>query len=592
MKRSHYFISLGLLLSSYNAKSQYIIKEADKQYESYKYAKAIELYEEAYKKKATLHAAERLADCYRLNNNYVQAEAWYAKAVAMPGSKTENILYYAQALQNNSRYAEARTQYISYANADKQVTEARMNAWISSCDSAISWMKEPVAAKVSNYKPLNSAQSDWSPVAYMGGLVFTSDRYNSSFAHKKPVKYFLKFDTQNNPDPYLNGWTGNDYMHLFYKAANADTVQAFPLNTGTGYHVGSATFTEDGNEMYFTLTRIPEKVKNVKGEPFTVNVEIYSSKKDASGQWSALRAFPYNKVSEYSVADPFISPDGNTLYFASNMPGGQGATDIYMCTRTVGGEWGAPVNLKEINTAGNDRSPAIDKNNTFFFASDGRIGMGGLDIYSVSQNGAVRNLGYPINSPQDDFAFSVSADGVAWFSSNRDGGAGRDDIYAVAVVAAPPLPPKKDTIREVPVAMPDNTPPPSTAIGKPRMAQVGDPIYDKPTMIYFDFNKFDIRSDSRLALDKIIEAFNNLTDATLVIESHTDSRGNDAFNLKLSQQRAAAVVKYLTDRGVKKANIEAQGYGETRLLNKCADGVECTEFEHEENRRTNIRIVR
>ncbi|HJT72541.1 MAG TPA: OmpA family protein, partial [Chitinophaga sp.] len=269
----------------------------------------------------------------------------------------------------------------------------------------------------------------------------------------------------------------------------------------------------------------------------------------------------------------------------------------YVCTRTAGGEWSAPVNLKEINTAGNDRSPAIDKNNTLFFASDGRIGMGGLDIYSVSPGGAVRNLGYPVNSPQDDFAFSVTSDGVAWFSSNRDGGAGSDDIYAVAAIVKPEPPvavaePKKDTINAVPVAKPDNSPPPSMAIGKPRMAQVGDPIYDKPTMIYFDFNKFDIRSDSRLALDKIIGAFNNLTDATLVIESHTDSRGNDAFNLKLSQQRAAAVVKYLTDRGVKKANIEAQGYGETKLLNRCADGVECTEFEHEENRRTNIRIVR
>lgn len=574
--------------------AQYVIKEADKQYETYKFASAIELYQEAYKKKATLHAAERLADCYRLNNNYAQAEAWYATAVAMPGCKPENILHYARMLQNNAKYAEAKIQYINYAIADSSVTAARKNTWLASCDSALTWIKEPAPVKVNNLKALNSPLSDWAPVPYMGGMVFTSDRNTNHPAPKKPVQLFLKFDTRNNPDPHFNGWTGNDYLHLFFKPEHADAVQEFPLNTGTDFHVGSASFTEDGNEIYFTLTRVPGKVK---GALITVNIEIYSSKKDGSGNWSAPVAFPYNKVNDYSLGDPFISPDGNTLYFASNMPGGQGGTDIYVCTKNPAGEWGNPVNLQAINTVGNDRCPALGRDNTLFFSSDGRIGMGGLDIYSV-QLGAgsapVTNMRCPVNSPQDDFAFSPAhTDGIAFFSSNRDGGNGSDDIYSIIIPAKPALPVAvADTINKVPVTAPDSIATSAAVIAQTMPVKPGRmPVDTTPNTIYFDFGKFDIRADSRVLLNRMIADMKDNPGATMRLESHTDSRGNDALNLKLSQQRAAAVVKYLVERGIEKSKIEAKGYGETVLLNKCGNGVYCTEEEHQLNRRTQIKIV-
>lgn len=622
MRKMNYALSLCLLFSSFQTMAQYVIREADKQYEVFKYAEAIGLYEQAYNKKASLHAAERLGDCYRLNNNYTQAEHWYAIATGMPGSKAENLLFYARALQNNSKYAEARVQYQQYAASDKNVTEEQKNVWIASCDSAISWMKTPAPLQISNYKALNSEKSDWNAVPYQGGMVFTSDRFTDKAHQPKKHHVFLHFDTRNTPDPLLNGWTGNDYLHLFFRPGNGDSVQLFPLKTGTGYHIGAASFTKDGKEMYFTLTRIPGRSNAVKGKSVTVNIEIYSSRKDASGNWSAPLPFTHNNVTAWSVGDPFITEDGRMLYFSSNMPGGAGGTDLYVCYRTAIGEWGPPLNLKAVNTPGNERSPALTQNNILYFASDGRIGMGGLDIYRVPLDntgktaGIIRNMGYPFNSPQDDFAFGLTESGIAYLSSNREGGAGSDDIYAIAALPEEytqgPVTGKDstavvpDTINKVPVV---NTESPVAAGIDPKgnpLAVVPAPEKEKDSTvapatgkenadlpdIYFDFNKADIRPDAQVLLNNVVKMLADAPGSIVEVGSHTDSRGNDLFNLQLSRKRAASVADYLAGKGVDRARIKAKGYGETRLRNKCGNGVSCGEEEHKMNRRTEFKIVK
>jgi len=638
MKKLHYAICLCLLFSSLNAVGQYILNEADKQYEAFKYAKAIDLYEQAYKKKATLHAAERLADCYRFNNDYKQAESWYAIAIKMQGSNPDNILHYARALQNNSKYAEAKAQYLNYAAADKNVTAAQKDIWSNSCDSAIAWMKSPYPIRIDNYKELNSAQSDWGAVPYMDGTVFTSDRYTDGVTHLKPKKGFLRFDTRIDPDSQLYGWTGNDYLHLFFKSGSTDSVHLFPLKTGTDYHVGPVSFTKDGNEMYFSLTRIPGKITRAKGEPSTINVEIYHSKKDSAGNWSAPVAFPYNKVDAYSVSDPFITADGNALYFSSNMPGGAGGADIYKCIKTAD-EWGQPVNLKEVNTAGNERSPAIDKNNTLYFSSDGRVGMGGLDIYSMAPGDVVKNAGYPVNSPQDDFAFSLKeAGGIAYLSSDREGGTGRDDVYKVYEREVPATPVAITVIDEktkeplengIVTIVQSGSPAIKTQTDENGKVVVGldkdssykliveksnyhvsetpvDSIGGKPVPltkiemnkeirldnIYFDFNDYRIRPDAHASLDKLVKLMKSDATIWIVLGSHTDSRGNDTYNMNLSEKRAGSVVAYLIAKGISKNRVSAKGYGESALLNKCANGVSCTEAEHQANRRTEFKIVK
>eukprot|EP01132_Coremiostelium_polycephalum_P021198 gene21198-25186_t len=209
--RSGLFI-LMVLLASVKVQAQYVLKEADAQYEVYNYAKAIDLYEQAYKKKASLHAAERLAESYRLSDNYKQAESWYAIASAMPGSKAENLLYYAKALQGNSKYSEARAQYEKYAALNPAVTADQKKVWLLSCDSAQYWMKNPVTLTVLNEKKLNSTSADWGAVSYKNGLVFTSDRPSSGKGIQAKSRPFLKFDGAKLPSTGSYGWTGNEYL--------------------------------------------------------------------------------------------------------------------------------------------------------------------------------------------------------------------------------------------------------------------------------------------------------------------------------------------------------------------------------------------
>ncbi|WP_316805656.1 OmpA family protein [Pedobacter nototheniae] len=644
-----------VVLFGFQAKvsAQFVLNEADKEFEQYNYEKAIDLYEQAYKKKATLHAAEQLAACYKFQNNYKQTESWYAIAAGMEKSSAENTLEYAKALQTNSKYSEAKIQYNKYADLNKNLNPSLKSMWLRSCDSAIRWMKEPKPVIINNEKALNSPQSDWGAVMQNGMVVFSSDRGVKGKDEQNGNKPFLKFDGVKEPNKNIYGWTGNHYLRLYSKNST-DSVSLFPVNAGTEYHVGPASFTQNGDEMYFTLTRIPEKldytkVKILKGKQATVNIEIYSSKKDVSGKWTTPVAFTYNKVNEYSVGDPFITADGQSLYFSSNMPGGKGGTDLYVSQKTDAGDWGLPINLKEINTEGNERSPYFDTNNNFYFSSDGRVGMGGLDIFSAKLiSGKIsepQNLGYPMNSPQDDFTFNLTTANTGFFSSNRTDGLGEDDIYSFTqqLILAFKLTgtvynktngqPLGNTIvtlnkiggSELKVETDEdgkfrfNLEKESdykltgektnyrsdgsslTTIGLLASTEIKKDLYleaiemnkaIKLENIYYDFDQSRIRADAAIELDKLVRIMKDNPTIWIELGSHTDSRGNDAYNLALSQRRADAAVQYIISRGINKNRITAIGYGETRLLNKCANGVKCTAAEHQLNRRTEFTIVK
>ncbi|MCX2574039.1 OmpA family protein [Pedobacter sandarakinus] len=637
-----------LLAPNFALKAQYVIKEADQQFELFNYTKAIDLYEQAYKKKETLHAAERLANAYALTNNYKQAESWYAIAVKMPGSSAENMLGYARALQNNSKYSEAKVQYINFIDKNKSVSDRQRNAWLSSCDSALKWMKNPTSIELINQKDLNSSQSDWGAVSYQGNVVFTSDRTNTGMETKEGTP-FLKFDGAKMPDKNIYGWTGNGYLKLYIKSPN-DSLKLFPIQTGTRYHVGAATFTADGNTMFFTMTPIPDRLEKIKNKPSTVNIEIYSSNKAVDGTWSKPIPFPYNDSNHYSVGDPFISADGSSLYFASNMPGGKGGTDIYACMKTEAGDWGKPINLQEINTEGNERSPVFDAHNNLFFASDGFIGMGGLDVFRAlrmgDKIGPVENLRYPFNSPQDDFAFSLNEKGgIVYLSSNRSAGLGNDDIYVIdqkAILAFKlegrvydkkanqPIPGALVTLakvsgNELKAEADDNgnfkfnlatdasyrltgemtgyraSVEDVSTVGLNQSQVLVKDLYLDPIElnkgikienIYYDFDKWNIRPDAAVELDKLVKIMVDNPTIWIELGSHTDSRGKDGYNMSLSQKRAESAVQYIISRGIEKNRITAKGYGETQLLNNCSNGVNCSEADHQLNRRTEFKIVK
>ncbi|MEO8885100.1 MAG: OmpA family protein [Mucilaginibacter sp.] len=646
-------ISLVLLFTQ-NSKAQYVINEADEQYYLFNYTKAIDLYSQAYKKRPTLRAAQQLASCYRLTHDYKNAESWYAIVVAMPESQPENILKYAEALQNNSKYSEAKEQYVKYLSLNLEQNTDKVKKLVMSCDSAIKWMKNPVWVNIVNEKALNTAQSDWGSVKYGNSIVFSSDRTNTSKeAGGEKKKPFLKFDGGDiSPSTKVYGWTGNDYLRLYQFDGNA--AKLFPINTGTEYHIGAATFTADGNEMYFTLTRIHSKAKEDKKGTKTINIEIYSSVKEkGSDTWSKPVAFAYNNSELWSAGDPFITPDGKKLYFVSDMEGGKGGTDIYYCNRNTAGGWDLPVNITSINTEGNERTPYVGPGNDFYFASDGGIGMGGLDIFKATYSGNiysdVQNLGYPVNSPQDDFAYSLTAPKTGYLSSERIGGAGSDDIYSFSEKIKPVYALRLEgtaldktnqtalantivTFGKTNGATPLKVQTDET--GKYKFDLESGNIYQltgektgyrgdfeevttegltastvirkdlflnpivlnkeiKLENIYYDLNKSDIRPDAAVELNKLIKILKDNPTIWIELGSHTDSRASDAYNMALSQRRADAAVKYIvTVGGIDRNRITAKGYGETRLVNGCSNGVSCTIQQHQQNRRTEFKIVK
>ena len=625
------------------AKAQYVIKEADIQYELFNYIKAIELYTSAYQKKKTTHAAERLAESYRLTRDYKQAESWYAILVTMEGSKPDAVLKYAEALRHNAKYLEAKIQFNKYADSNKATTAAQRSLWSTSCDSAVKWMQKPRSVTIKNEQDLNSAQSDWGAVKYESGLIFTSDRTNKSAEAKANTnRPFLKFDGSKLPDRNTYGWTGNGYLRLYQR--NGDSVSLFPINPGTNYHIGSPSFTADGNEVFFTLTRIPDHIERKKGEPSTINIELYSSEK-VGGKWAKPNAFRYNAVNSYSVGDPLISGDGKTLYFVSNMLGGKGGTDIYKSTRNSDSTWNDAVNLAEYNSIGNERTPMIDADNNFYLSSDGFAGMGGLDIFK-SEGNLIQNMGYPINAADDDFAFSLSSKNEGYLSSNRAGGQGSDDIYSFVekLVVSFKLEGKVfDKQTNEPLAnaivslkkQDGNTLKTSTTddgsfkfnldeesdyaieAGKTNYrTAAGEPLTTKGLTesttlkrdmfleaivigkaiklenIYYDFDKSDIRPDAAVELDKLVTIMKENPTIWIELGSHTDSRGNDQYNQWLSQSRANSAVQYIIDRGVDKSRISAKGYGESMLVNNCSNGVKCSAADHQLNRRTEFIITK
>ncbi|WP_421939880.1 OmpA family protein [Pedobacter sp.] len=643
------FSAYCMLATALTVKAQYVIKDADKQFELYNYTKAIPLYEEAYKKKATLHAAERLAQAYSQINNYPQSESWFAIASKMPNTKPDNVLGYARALQHNAKFSEAKAQYLNYGTLNKGIAPKLLAGWTASCDSAIKWMRNPKQVVINNQKKLNSKQADWGAVRFGQGIVFTSDRIDSINLPKNN-NGFLWFDGTKKPDKKTYGGTGNAYLKLYVDELKTDSIHLFPVDAGTDYHFGPASFTRDGKTMFFALTRIPDVLLKNKNKTATVNVEVYSSTMDADGKWTEPVSFKYNKVNEYSVADPFITPDGQSLYFSSNMPGGKGGADIYVSLKTDAGDWGKPTNLSDINTEGNERTPLFDTKNNLYFSSDGWIGMGGLDIFRAFRTGTgigrIENLGYPINSPKDDFSFSVDAnDGLAYFSSDRDGGLGSDDIYAIDNKAimefklegtvynaktGQPVNGARVTLEKVNgsslVIETDDKGNYSFNLSKDseynvkaektafrvdieNLATIGLTASEVLTQdlhltpielykgvrlenIYYDFDKWDIRPDAAVELDKLVKILQDNPTIWIELGSHTDSRGKDSYNLTLSQKRAESAVAYLIAKGIDRNRLEARGYGETVPLNKCKNDVECTDAEHQLNRRTEFKITK
>ncbi|SMD08159.1 OmpA family protein [Pedobacter africanus] len=549
-------------------------QQADLLFNRYQYYNAARLYSSlALKKNPDVKLLERLATCYRKMNNYEAAEKWYALAVADPKAELLTHYYYAEALLSNQKFEAAKAAYQTYGARGGAAAEVALKT--ASCDSAAVWLNQPSRYTVNNAKALNSKYADWGlGYGLARALVFTSER---------PADSLLKYN-----DIYR--WNGNPWLKLFSASPDGKVINELPVlrkaysSFITDYHVGPMVLNSTEDTAYVTIaTRayantlpVDQRLRKNDERLYTRRLELIIAVK-TDGRWGYLKDFPYNNVKAYSLGNAALAKNGNVLYFTSDMPGGMGKTDIWFTEKQPDGSWGKPLNCgPAINTAEEESFPTIGAQGELYYSSKGKTGMGGYDIYTSTGEKASwsvpLNLKYPVNTTYDDFYFSTADGLTGYLSSNRRGGLGDDDIYSFSYKAPKVVKPEPqkpvDTIKY----------------------EVGKTYVLKD--IYYDFDKSNIRLDAAKELDKLVTILNEHPAMHIELGSHTDSRGNDDYNLRLSQRRAESAVAYLISKGIERGRLSARGYGETMLVNSCSNGVKCSEAEHQANRRTEFKVTK
>jgi outer membrane protein OmpA-like peptidoglycan-associated protein len=462
----------------------------------------------------------------------------------------------------------------------------------------------------------NTKESDFGISYYKDKIVFTSTREDITW---------LKRQT-NNKQPFLKIYTAT------YNENELSDIIIFNKNLNRQYHEGPASFSKDGNFMVYTKND-PSKKDSTNFVQLCMYTQEYQNNK-----WQNEQAFTYNNPN-YSVGHGSLTADGNTMYFTSNMSGGFGGADIYKSSKKKDGTWSKPLNMGEkINTEKDETFPNIHQSGTMlFFTSNTQTGLGGMDIFVAQlykgMVGDVYNLGTPVNTNQDDFAFILSPNMESgFFSSNREDGRGGDDIYAFKLKKPfifrktlkgvvkdqynnllananiilsdknnQKIQTKKtsddgkylfvvdadkeyklsgnlfnylETKNNINTQVDDIIIISDLILEKPEIiteqhktiSEIGDIIKNKVNEIkpiYFNLNKFNIRKDATVELDKIIRLMTKNIDLKININSHTDSRGDKAYNKILSEKRAKSVVEYMAQQGIDNSRIEIKGFGES-----------------------------
>ena len=392
------------------------VGKAEKLYNQLAYHEAIPLYEKYLEKHDSARAMAQLGDCYRLTSRYDKAEYWYNKAVSKGDVEPKYKLYLAQMLQVNGKYEEAAQWYSKYK--DEVPEDRRSVNEMKACADYGRFLLSRDRYEVKNLG-FNSPGYDFASTWDNDGLIYSSSRDSAKAISREHT------------------WTGTQFFDMYSVKGDKTNFGKPTLIRGDGstkYHEATATFTPDKKKVYYTRNNFfNNKVKT--SDDKIIKLKIYES--DVEGKsWKNDKEFAYNN-DEYSVGHPALTPDGNTMYFVSDMPGGYGYTDIYV-TKKDGESWGTPKNLgPEINTEGREMFPFVDSDGELYFASDGHGGLGGLDNFRVKQNaktqkwGKIRNIGAPINSSYDDFGMHYGKDkSYGYFTSDRPDGKGLDDIYS------------------------------------------------------------------------------------------------------------------------------------------------------------------
>lgn len=391
-----------------------LVRKGDFYFKQMAYSEAIPYYTKALKKDSTLQDATfRLADCYRLTNNRKQAEIWLEKAVNFPSVTPIYKFYYGQSLMNNGRYARARKWMEDFVLDNKE--DGRGQAFARAIDTYENFFVDSSNYAVTKLD-INSTNADFGVALYDDGIVFASSRKQPELIER------------------THSWTNESFLSLYYSRGKETSFRApesFANKINSKFNDGPVCFNKKGDEIWVTRNNI-EGTKVHKSKDKVVKLKIFTAK-SSGNDWGKLESFQYNS-DEYNCAHPAVSADGKRLYFSSDMPGGKGGMDIYMCEK-AGNSWGKPINLGDtINTKGSDVFPIVMEDGTLYFASDGHPGIGGLDIYYTRDLGnryvVPVNVGFPLNTPDDDFGMVYDLKNkIGYLSSNRANRGIDDDIY-------------------------------------------------------------------------------------------------------------------------------------------------------------------
>jgi outer membrane protein OmpA-like peptidoglycan-associated protein/tetratricopeptide (TPR) repeat protein len=724
------YILLIVFAIQFAQAQQLDLQRANRLFDKTYYSEAIPLYEKISLKNQSAQVLQNLGDCYYYTNQYDKAQAQYSVLFQSASKELNEDFYfkYAQTLKARGKYTEANTVLRNYYQASNNT------AAVDKLDKDIKSLSNVTAIgerfEIVNLA-LNTQNSEFGGVVFNDNLVFA--------AVKKKPNLFDKTYKWNN-EGYLN------LVSIPLKNTNAtdSIVNYFSKELKSPMHESNAIFTKDGKTMYFTRNNYSNG-KRGKDTNKISNIQIYRAE-FLDNKWTNIVSLPFNSP-KYSVEHPALSPDEKTLYFASDMPGTIGSFDIFSVS-VDGLTYGVPTNLGEnINTAKREQFPFVSKDNQLYFSSNGLEGYGALDIFvsDIHNNSYSKalNVGLPINSGYDDFAYYIDSDiKEGYFSSDRPGGIGKDDIYSLketkelliedckqyiagiitdtdshlalenakvilrnsdnqeidkAITAADgkfnfsiaceskyslfvtkenytenskivtaskernksndgsmeirsleiikkeeQLAAEKLKAAEL-VALEQKRKDDAIALREQKIAEVTaleskklselaaieqlkkdklaadkkqqeiaeakkkeravaivvaekDVVKDKDRLIiktepiYFDYNMWYIRKESKKILNRVVELMNKYPEMSIEIGSHTDNRGTVQFNATLSQNRADATRNYILEQGISKNRIQAKGYGESVPIVKCIPEDSCDEEQHELNRRSEFVI--
>lgn len=603
MKKAVYIIVCLLLTAVAAGCRTPKLSEADAQFQRGEYYDASVTYKKVYNKLRKKEerpqrgeVAFKMGRCYRLLNMSARASAAFQNALRYeyPDSTTHFML--AQALHADGKYAAALRSY------DKYLEFCPDDSLAINCAEGCRTAQE-IRARGSRYvvkqaKLFNSRRADFCPM-YLGAdcdqIYYTSTTEKATGDKKSEI-------------------TGMKNADVFFSKKNEkgewERPEPVEGELNTEFDEGIVAFSPDAQTMYLT------KARRELNAP--TSVEIYTSTR-SDAKWSAPVKFEITADTLSTFGHPAVSPDGEYLYFVSDMPGGYGGKDIWRISLKE--RQGSLVNLgPDINTEGNDDFPYVRSDGSLYFSSDGHPGMGGLDIFRATAvddpadlRWKVENMGFPINSAGDDFGITFGKGEDGFFSSNRGDARGYDHIYSFEydpvritieglVMDKDEEPVKNAIIRIVgndgsnqkEVARDDGSFSFALQRGVKYVMLAGAkgylnqkqefasdstmedanywvefilPSISKPSVvenIFYDYDKADLRSESKTALNELIAVLHDNPNVTIEMASHTDRWGSDAYNINLSERRAKSVVDYLVENGISRDRLQPHGYGKSR----------------------------